>query len=141
MPPWHIPEAEPAPGPRCPGRTDYAINGGSVITQTLATFNGIACNRSQVILATMIPDNKETTYLIGEKYMAPENYLSGTDPGDLSSAMSGDDVSLSRWGNTSLLPSMDRTANNNPPTNGPQIFGSCARRPDGTRPFATGTCR
>ncbi len=104
-------------------RTDYAINGGSVITQTLATFNGIACNRSQVSW-DMIPDNKETTYLIGEKYMAPENYLSGADPGDLSCAMSGDDASLSRWGNTSLLPSMDRTGNNNPPTNGPQIFGA-----------------
>ena len=25
----------------------------------------------------MIPDNKETTYLIGEKYMSPDNYITG----------------------------------------------------------------
>ena len=105
------------------GRTDYAINGGTTNTQNLKTFNGIACNRSQVTWE-MIPDNKETTYLIGEKYVSPENYISGTDPGDLSCAMSGDDVSLSRCGNTSLLPSMDRTSNNNPPANPSLIFGS-----------------
>ena len=50
--------------------------------------------------------------------------MHGNDPGDLSCAMSGDDVSLIRWGNTSLLPSMDRTSNNNPPANPSQIFGS-----------------
>ena len=79
----------------------------------------------------MITDSKQTTYLIGEKYMSPENYFTGNDPGDLYSAMSGDDVSLIRWGSynpnnpaLSLLPSMDRTANNNPPPNPTQIFGS-----------------
>ena len=134
------------------GRTDYAINGGTNrIEQTivpvsvqdgndpqhkwpsLANFNGIAAFHSQVTDA-MITDNKETTYLIGEKYMSPENYVTGVDststqndPGDLFSAMSGDDVSLIRWGNDTplnLLPSMDRTANNNPPANPSLIFGS-----------------
>ena len=135
------------------GRTDYAINGGSVYIphgpgpststtvktagsypswpnlQTLG-FNGISSVRSQVTEA-MIPDNKSTTYLLGEKYMSPENYLTGVDsesaqndPGDLFSAMSGDDVSLIRWGSTTLLPSMDRTANNNPPSLPSQVFGS-----------------
>jgi hypothetical protein len=74
----------------------------------------------------MITDTKETTYLIGEKYMSPENYVTGADPGDLYSAMSGDDIGLIRWGNTTLLPSMDRTANNNPPApaTATRIFGS-----------------
>ena len=96
----------------------------------LTTFNGIASIHSQVTDA-MITDTKDTTYLIGEKYMSPENYITGidstiaqNDPGDLFSAMSGDDVSLIRWGNTTLLPSMDRTASNNPPPNPAQIFGS-----------------
>lgn len=124
------------------GRTDYAMNGGSVFiahgagptSLTVAGsyswpnlktsgFNGIASIHSQVSEA-MITDTKETTYLLGEKYMSPEGYVTGNDPGDLFSAMSGDDVSLIRWSNTTLLPSMDRTANNNPPANATQIFGS-----------------
>jgi len=139
--------------PPMAGRTDYAINGGSVPPTwkpfpdfpgpaslavagtfswpdlTASGFNGIASVRSQVTDA-MIPDNKETTYLIGEKYMSPESYIMGNDPGDLYGAMSGDDVSLIRWGGTPkvlLQPTMDRTASNNPPdpkTTAPYIFGS-----------------
>ena len=80
------------------GRTDYAINGGSVyiphghgpgqrpsgrrrlfLAQPRALgFNGIVSVHSQITDA-MIPDNKETTYLIGEKYMSPENYITGVD--------------------------------------------------------------
>jgi len=124
------------------GRTDYAINGGSVYIPhgagpssltaaanyswpnlTTLGFNGIASIHSQISEA-MIPDTKDTTYLMGEKYMSLDDYVTGIDPGDLFSAMSGDDVSLIRWGNRTLLPSMDRTANNNPPANGKQIFGS-----------------
>ena len=136
------------------GRIDYAINGGSVppawtpfpdypgpplttklsdaesypwpplvTANPLTTFNGIASIHSQVTDA-MITDTKDTTYLIGEKYMSPERYITGDDPGDLYSAMSGDDVSLIRWGNATLLPSMDRPATNSPPLNPTQIFGS-----------------
>ena len=94
----------------------------------------------------MITDSKETTYLIGEKYMSPENYMTGIDstPTPIRaicfSAMSGDDVSLIRWGNTTLLPSMDRTSNS---TVLPQLHrrSSAARTaPDGMPPFAMGTC-
>jgi hypothetical protein len=142
------------------GRTDYAINGGSIVflhgagpsslsaaaTYTWpvlntgnpqTTFNGIASVRSQVTDAT-ITDTKDTTYLVAEKYMSPENYMApltgtvtdetGFDPGDELSALSGDDISLIRWGNTSLLPSQDRTVANNPPQPPQQppsqIFGS-----------------
>ncbi len=139
-------------------RTDYAINGGSVyipngtgpapgatVAATLTAaasyawpnlqklgFNGIASVCSKVTEA-MIPDNKETTYLIGEKYMSVDNYTIGIDatvgsidPGDMYSAMSADDVSLIRWGNLTLLPAMDRLSTNGPPpgTNPPRIFGS-----------------
>jgi len=147
------------------GRTDYAINGGSVVpqgpawptfphfpgptslpipssfvwpsletTSSLTTFNGIATIRSQVTDA-MITDTKDTTYLIGEKYLSPENYTTGldyrsgqnplnADGGDLYSAISGDDVGLTRWGTLSLVPSMDRPAKDNPPANPSLIFGS-----------------
>ena len=151
------------------GRTDYAINGGSnyiahgagpssVAAATsynwpsLATFNGIASVHSQVTEA-MVTDNKGTTYLIGEKYMSPENYTDAMvnnnstdnttgqiDPGDSHSAMSGDDVSLIRWGNDTWLPSMDHATNNSATVqaNPSKIFGSTAARA-GTRPFAMGT--
>jgi hypothetical protein len=129
------------------GRTDYAINGGTTpilhgtgsasmsavanyTWPSLAGFNGIASVHSQVTDA-MITDNKETTYLIGEKYLSPENYIMGADntptkndPGDLNSALSGDDFSLVRWGNDNLLPNMDRTAANNPPPQPSRVFGS-----------------
>ena len=49
---------------------------------TALGFNGIATIHSQITEA-MIPDNKETTYLIGEKYMSPDHYITGDDPGDL----------------------------------------------------------
>ena len=49
--------------------------------------------------------------------------------------MSGDDVSLIRWGSTPSCRSMDRTASDNPPRT---RRGSSAARtaPDGMRPFA-----
>jgi prepilin-type N-terminal cleavage/methylation domain-containing protein len=135
------------------GRTDYAINGGSVYipngtgpaaSTTLSTvatytawpnlvalnFNGIATVHSQVT-ESMIPDNKETTYLVGEKYLSRDNYIMGVDmtvkkndPGDLYSPMSGNDVASIRWANTGLLPSQDRLSTNNPPPTPSQIFGS-----------------
>ena len=72
------------------GRTDYAINGGSICIPSgpgpssiqrrrnyswpNLDFNGIAAVHSQVTEA-MILDSKKTTYLLGEKYMSPENCI------------------------------------------------------------------
>lgn len=116
-----------SPAPTVAGRTDYAANGGSVYIQNngpkdlataknfqwpdLTAFNGIVAIHSQVTNAagsSGIPDNKDTTYLFGEKYMSPDNYITGNDPGDLYSAMSGDDVSLIRWALQSAMPVQDR---------------------------------
>ena len=120
-----------------------------LVTANSATeFNGIAAVHSQVTEA-MITNTKNTTYLVGEKFLSPVNYLdargidntSGLDPGDLFSAMSGDDVGLIRWGNENLPP-LSRTLTRQAIS--PQIrhYASEARTPpDGTRPFATGTCR
>src|SRR5262249_27851166 len=80
------------------GRTDYVMNGGSVVVpsgagpsslQAAATnnwpnlvtlkFNGIAAVHSQVTDGD-IKDNHAQTYLIGEKYLSPEHYSTGQDP-------------------------------------------------------------
>ena len=128
------------------GPIQHALPRASYIWPNLIDgFNGIACIHSQVTEA-MIPDTKETTYLVGEKYMSPENYIIGrryhaaNDPGDLYSAMSGDDVSLIRWGNTSLLPSMDRTGHQQSAPALRRRSSAARTAPAGTRPFATGTC-
>jgi prepilin-type processing-associated H-X9-DG protein len=123
------------------GRTDYVANGGNFyLPNGGTTFNGIVGIGSHVTDA-MITDTRETTYLVGEKYMSPENYMSGNDttpgnpgydPGDLGCAMSGDDKSLIRWGSVTFLPILDQTSNKNPPLdvngkvggNSPYIFGS-----------------
>jgi prepilin-type N-terminal cleavage/methylation domain-containing protein len=134
-------------------RTDYAANGGGVYIQagsspgtapavgfswpnlTSMGFNGIVFTHSEVGSAG-IPDNKDTTYLVGEKYMSPDHYIDGQDPGDLYSAMSGDTLSTIRWAcgtcaNTSppgnwssgfFPPAQDRTTN--PPADGFRSFGS-----------------
>jgi prepilin-type N-terminal cleavage/methylation domain-containing protein len=120
------------------GRTDYAANGGSVYYANsqddpgprdatasavssypwpnLTLFNGIVGARSEVKPAN-ITDNKDTTYLCGEKYITPDNYITGNDPGDLFGAMSGDDLSLVRW--TIGPPAQDRLG-----FSSPQAFGS-----------------
>jgi prepilin-type N-terminal cleavage/methylation domain-containing protein len=152
------------------GRTDYAANGGSVFVQNTPSptslpvppnfwsyltntsvaagtgFTGIVSIHSEITPAS-VPDNKDTTYLIGEKYMQPENYITGIDTtggrdtGDVYSAMSGDDVSLIRWtclncaiggswttnppsASPFFPPAQDRSLTNNPPLDGYRSFGS-----------------
>ena len=132
------------------GRSDYAVNGGTVYIShgqgpssttagasntwpnlTALGFTGLVSVHSSITEA-MVTDSKQTTYLIGEKYLSPENYTTGiasnpADAGDLLSDMSGDDICLIRWANTTLLPSMDRVSTNPtnpPPPNPSKIFGS-----------------
>ncbi len=112
------------------GRTDYAANGGSVfiphkggptsapapagftwLNLTYLGFNGIVAIHSEVTSAG-VPDNKDTTYLVGEKYMSPEHYIDGQDPGDMYSAVSGDSLSTIRW-------SCGNCTNTAPPGNWP----------------------
>jgi hypothetical protein len=145
------------------GRTDYAANGGSfriAITSSntptnlpapanttwpdLTNFNGIVAVHSNVTTGG-VPDNKDTCYLVGEKYMSPENYFTGVDQtgvpdlGDTHSALSGDDLSTIRWscqncptgatsfsGYTILPPAQDRVPSGSSPRppNCSQLFGS-----------------
>jgi hypothetical protein len=132
-------------------RTDYAVNGGSnyfaYTNFTMPTtvppsanfawpnnlppsiFNGISYMHSQVTDA-QLHRGQSSTYMLGEKYMNADQY-DGSDPGDLYSAYSGDDLSLIRWGNSGAtgvankcIPGMDRMSYNSPPMNASRCFGS-----------------
>jgi prepilin-type N-terminal cleavage/methylation domain-containing protein len=116
-------------------RTDYAINGGSNSISahagpgsldagdsydwpSMTNFNGICGVRSEVREGS-VADGLSNTYLVGEKYLNPDDYTSGEDQGDDQNAYSGDCLDIVRWGSTSWVPMQDRlgVANAN-------IFGS-----------------
>jgi prepilin-type N-terminal cleavage/methylation domain-containing protein/prepilin-type processing-associated H-X9-DG protein len=96
------------------GRTDYAGNGGDIfvfygqgpttLEQGDNTFNwpSMANNTGLVFLRSkiqvkQIKDGSSNTYFVGEKYINPQHYTDGQDPGDNESMYSGDDHDVARW--------------------------------------------
>lgn len=98
-------------------KSDYAANGGDgpwsapyyagppslTAGDTTGAFawnedieTGVCHQRSMVTLQ-QISDGLSNTYLVGEKSITPENYLTGLDNGDDQSALSGADIDLVRW--------------------------------------------
>ena len=47
----------------------------------MTKVSGVSFQRSEVTMA-QIRDGTSNTYLIGEKYLDPDHYLNGEDPGD-----------------------------------------------------------
>lgn len=70
-----------------------------------STFNGICYTRSQVRL-TDITKGTSNQIMIGEKYLNPDNYTTGTDPGDNECAFTGLNNDVART--TFHLPLQDR---------------------------------
>ena len=104
-------------------RNDYAINGGSIPfghsygpdrLDSAKTYawpdyhgtNGLSYACSQITVAD-ITDGLSNTYLTGEKYLDPNQYNTGLDPGDNENAYSGDDQDLIRWGYHGNAPIQD----------------------------------
>jgi prepilin-type processing-associated H-X9-DG protein len=70
------------------------------------TADGVMYGGSQLPLAA-ITDGSSNTYLVGEKYMDPDDYTNGGDLGDNENAYMGDNEDISRWagnGYTSPMP-------------------------------------
>ena len=111
-------------------RTDYAINAGGdsecnyivqgpdTLQQGDTTYTwpdplaapylvtGVSYLRSQVTMAN-IPDGASNTYLIGEKYLNPDAYYSGTDNADNEASTNGFDNDNGRCGYPGGIPLQD----------------------------------
>jgi prepilin-type processing-associated H-X9-DG protein len=79
-----------------PGTWAEAANPKSSLWVSLALLNGVTAQRSQVRMSD-ITDGASVTYLAGEKYCDPDNYLNCTDWGDDQSAYSADCDDTIRW--------------------------------------------
>jgi prepilin-type N-terminal cleavage/methylation domain-containing protein len=77
-----------------PGPASYAA-AISFAWPSSATYTGVSFQGSQVRLAE-VTDGTSVTYLIGEKYLNPNSYASGTDAGDNKDAYTGFDNDVSR---------------------------------------------
>ena len=99
-------------------KTDYAANSGSVYigfagptdskctvnypckflldNRTPEAFDGVSGFRSE-IRAAQITDGTSNTLLIGEKYLNPDQYLTGGGQSDNNSIFQGQDIDINRW--------------------------------------------
>ncbi|NQT37513.1 MAG: DUF1559 domain-containing protein [Planctomycetes bacterium] len=112
-------------------RADYAVNGGDYRQGWgfgpgsmsegdagnglqpegyFAASTGLGHQRSEVTMAE-IKDGASNTYLVGEKYLNPDNYFTGNDYGDDEPALGADDYDLFSW--TCYQPLQDRAGTAN----------------------------
>jgi prepilin-type N-terminal cleavage/methylation domain-containing protein/prepilin-type processing-associated H-X9-DG protein len=101
-------------------------------------MTGVSFAHSQ-IRSTHISDGLSNTYLVGEKYLDPNNYTTGTDYGDSTTAFTGFDCVKGESSNTfryggvnPLTPWTDQTTN--PPTTYSQTGAPPMHEMPGTAP-------
>jgi prepilin-type N-terminal cleavage/methylation domain-containing protein/prepilin-type processing-associated H-X9-DG protein len=70
-------------------------------------YDGVAVPGLVVRIAE-ITDGTSNTYLIGEKYLNPDDYLTGVDGGDNDNLYMGDNADIERWGSPYYPPYQDR---------------------------------
>jgi prepilin-type N-terminal cleavage/methylation domain-containing protein/prepilin-type processing-associated H-X9-DG protein len=112
-------------------RNDYAINDGTAIgdgygigdgpvdssdydawivrrvNKARADYDGVSIP-GKVVLMSQIYDGASNTYLIGEKYVSPDNYETGVEYGDNSSLYHADNAVCARWGGPDFPPKQDQ---------------------------------
>jgi prepilin-type N-terminal cleavage/methylation domain-containing protein/prepilin-type processing-associated H-X9-DG protein len=84
-------------------RADYACNGGDDRTVSNNHETGISFRRSRITTA-QVTDGTSKTYLFAEKYVMPEYYENGQDPGEGRIMYLGHDVSIARWTDVDMYP-------------------------------------
>jgi prepilin-type N-terminal cleavage/methylation domain-containing protein/prepilin-type processing-associated H-X9-DG protein len=104
-------------------RADYGVNAGGLrifygqgpatqaqgengngFNPATADANGISTQRSQVKMS-QITDGTSNTYMVGDKYLNPDNYNTGDDYSNDEPALGADDYDLHAWGDQ--LPARD----------------------------------
>jgi prepilin-type N-terminal cleavage/methylation domain-containing protein len=75
------------------------------------TATGVMFPASQ-IGAAAITDGNSNTFLLGEKYLDPDNYTNGADNGDNENAYMGDNEDICRWGGPSAPEPIQDTPGN-----------------------------
>jgi prepilin-type N-terminal cleavage/methylation domain-containing protein len=75
---------------------DADAGNGFLSAEQLALANGLCHQRSQVTIGD-ITDGTSNTYLVGEKYLNPDDYYTGNDYGDDEPAFGADDYDLHAW--------------------------------------------
>jgi hypothetical protein len=88
------------------GSKKQAANAKATFTAIEKAVNGVIFCGSMVKMAD-ITDGAANTYLLGEKYIDPDYYLTGEDPGDNAAALVGDSEDVARW---TFLPPLQDTA-------------------------------
>ena len=78
-------------------------------TCNTVSFNGAVFQRSQAKMAD-IRDGTSNTILLGEKYVNPDNYLTGLDGGDNENMYAGFDNDTLRWARASNPPQQDNSS-------------------------------
>ena len=78
------------------GSATQAANAKGTFANVAKYATGVAYCGSLITLAD-VTDGTSNTYLLGEKYLMPDNYSNGADPGDNEDAMMGDNEDIARW--------------------------------------------
>ncbi len=73
----------------------------------MSAATGISFQRSSVTMA-MITDGTTNTYMLGEKYLTPDNYFTGADYGDNEDMYDSYNVDLTRETNLNYTPMQDQ---------------------------------
>jgi len=68
---------------------------------------GVMFLRSEISVAR-VRDGTSNTYLVGEKFLNPDNYTNGKDSSDNTTMFQGHDVDVNRWTDLGRLPMQDR---------------------------------
>ena len=84
--------------------TSYNWNTGAQYDKS----TGVIYQRSEIRMAG-IRDGTSNTYLVGEKYLDPDNYLNGEDSADNSAMFQGQDVDVNRWTDLGRTPRQDQS--------------------------------
>lgn len=93
-------------GPQGPATYAAGLSG-TANWQTIGnTATGVLYPGSQISMGS-ITDGASNTYLLGEKYLNIDAYLTGSDQGDNENAYMGDNGDICRWGGPNNPPAQD----------------------------------